>query len=86
MSGRLHAQSRTDSGIVSDKAIYRPACGQNFGQVTSRRQSGGRVPPLVGSRNGAIPVGSVYPLQPGDSLTILNDGFVGRLHQLRFLH
>jgi hypothetical protein len=37
MSGRLHAQSRTDSGIVSDKAIYRPACGQNFGQVTSRR-------------------------------------------------
>ena len=26
------------------------------------------------------------PLQPRDSLTILNDGFVGRLHQFRFLH
>ena len=24
-------------------------------------------------------------LRPGDSLTILQDGFVGRLHQLRFL-
>ena len=46
---------------------------------------------LVGSRNGAIP----RPYQdralandrPGDSLTILIiDGFVDRLHPLRFLH
>ena len=50
------------------------------------------LPSSVGRRLGfrilffSRPLLGSLSLQPGDSLTILNDGFVGRLHQLRFLH
>jgi len=32
-------------GSVRIVLSFKQLCGQNFGQVTSRRQSGGRVPP-----------------------------------------
>ncbi len=60
---------------------------RRFGQIATHhaafaRPKKARPPDLLISRP---PLGSLA-LRPGDSLTILFDGFVDRLHPLRFLH